>query len=105
MKPLVLVIEKDVASTFSQSEEETINKAQQLDLIYSQSGYLYTIFPNAPIPLPFDQEKTGVSHAADGLIGSVKHLNPYGHPLPTYGTNKYLQPYGGMSYYPPATYQ
>jgi hypothetical protein len=28
------VIAKDVASTFPQSEEEAINKAQQFDLIY-----------------------------------------------------------------------
>jgi hypothetical protein len=53
LKSLVFVISKDVASTFPQSEEEAINKAQQFDLIYSQSGYLYTVFPDAPRPIPF----------------------------------------------------
>jgi hypothetical protein len=105
LKSLISVIAKDVASTFPQSEEEAINKAQQFDLIYAQSGYLYTVFPDAPRPIPFGQDKPGMSHAADGLIGSMTHLNPYGHPSPTYGANQYPQPYGGTSYYPPPTHQ
>jgi hypothetical protein len=55
--------------------------------------------------MTFGQDKPGVSHAADGLIGSMTHLNPYDHPSPTYGANQYPQPYGGMSYYPPPTHQ
>ena len=43
-------ISKDVASKRPQSEEEAILKAQQFDLIYAQSGYLYTIIPDAPRP-------------------------------------------------------
>jgi hypothetical protein len=35
LKLLIPVITKDVASTFPQSEDEAINKAQQFDLIYS----------------------------------------------------------------------
>jgi hypothetical protein len=105
LKSLIPVIAKDVASTFPQSEEEAINKAQQFDLIYAQSGYLYTVFPDAPRPIPFGQDKPGMSHAVDGLIGSMTHLNPYGHPSPTYGANQYPQPYGGTSYYPPPTHQ
>jgi hypothetical protein len=40
-------------STFPQSEEEAISKAQQFDLIYAQSCYLYTLFPYEPGPIPF----------------------------------------------------
>jgi hypothetical protein len=53
LKLLVFVITKDATSTFLQSEEEAINKAQQFDLIYAQSSYLYIVFPNAPRPIPF----------------------------------------------------
>jgi hypothetical protein len=75
LKSLLFVISKDVTSTFPQSEEEAIKKAQQFDLIYAQSGYLYTVFPDAPRPIPFGQDKLGMSHATDGLIGSMTHLN------------------------------
>ena len=53
LKSLVSILAKDVASTFPQTEEEAINKAQQYDLIYAQSGYLYTVIPNASRPVPF----------------------------------------------------
>jgi hypothetical protein len=46
-----------------------------------------------------------MSHAVDWLIGSMTHLNPYNHLSPTYGANQFLQPYGGMPYFPPPTYQ
>jgi hypothetical protein len=78
LKSLIPVISKDVASHFPQSEEEAINKAHQFELIFTQSGYLYTILPDAPRPLPFGQDKIGVSYAEDGLIGSMTHLKPYG---------------------------
>jgi hypothetical protein len=99
------VISKDVASTFPQSQEEVINKAQQFDLIYAQSSYFYTIFLDAPIPLPFVQDKPGVSHAVDGLISSMPHMNPYDHPSLTYGENNYPRPYGGIPYYLPTSHQ
>jgi hypothetical protein len=105
LKSLVYVIAKEVVSTFPQSEEEAISKAHQFHLIYAQSGYLYTIFPYAPRPIPFGQDKPRMSHIADGLIGSMNHLNLYGHPSPAYGAHKYPQPYGGMSYSPPPTHQ
>jgi hypothetical protein len=53
LKSLVSVISKDVASTFPQTEEEAINKAQHFDLIYAQSSYLYKVFLDAPRPIPF----------------------------------------------------
>jgi hypothetical protein len=103
LKSLIPVIFNGVESTFPQSKEESISKAQQFYLIYPQSGYLNKIFPDAARPLPFGQDKPGVSHAANELIGSMTHLNPYDHPSPTYGANQYPQPYGGTSYYPPPT--
>jgi hypothetical protein len=105
LKSLVHVIEKDVASTFPQSDKKSIGKAQQFDLIYAQSSYLYMVFSDAPRPIPFGHEKLGVYHALYGLIGSMTHLNTYGHPSPIYGTKQYPQPYGGTSYYPPPTPQ
>jgi hypothetical protein len=74
---LVPVIAKDRAFTFPQSEEESINKDQQFDLIYAQSCYLYTIFPDANRPIPFGQDKLGMSHAANELNCSMTHFNPY----------------------------
>jgi hypothetical protein len=95
-----------VASTFPQTEEEAINKAQQYDLIYAQSGYLYTVIPDAPRPVPFGQDKPGMSHVqVDGLIGTTTHHNPYIQPPPMYGTPQYPSIYGGSSYYPPPLYQ
>jgi hypothetical protein len=105
LKLLISVIAKDVASTFPQTEEESINKAQQFDLIYAQSGYLYTMLPDAPRTIPFSQEKHGMSHTANGFIGFVMHQQPYNQPKPIYGKPQYLQPYGGTSYYHPPTYQ
>jgi hypothetical protein len=45
LKSLIPLLAKYVTSTFPQIEEATINKAQQYDLIYAQSGYLYTVYP------------------------------------------------------------
>jgi hypothetical protein len=53
MRSLVSLLAKYVASTFPQTEEESINKSQQYDLIYAQLGYLYTVLPDAPRPVPF----------------------------------------------------
>ena len=52
LKSLLPIIAKDVASERPQSEEEAILKSQQFDLIYAQSGYLYTIYltPLTTIP-------------------------------------------------------
>jgi hypothetical protein len=94
-----------VASTFPQTEEESINKAQQYNLIYSQTGYLYTVIPDALRPVPFVQDKIGMSHTTDGLIGTTTHHNPYIQPPPMYDTPKYTLIYGGSTYYPPPFYQ
>jgi hypothetical protein len=94
-----------VASTFPQSEEEAINKAQNYDLIYSQLGYLYTVLPDLPRPMPFGQDKPGMSHSVDRLIGNTTHHNPQTQQPPIYGTPQYLSAYGGPPYYPPPLYQ
>ena len=53
------------------NEEEAILRAQQLDLIYSQSGILYEIIPEAPRPI-HNVEKPKPGPHVDGVAGSVK---------------------------------
>jgi hypothetical protein len=101
LRSLVSLLAKDVASTFPQYEEETIRKSQQYDLIYAQSRYLYTVLPDIPRPVPFDQDKPGMSHSVDGLIGTTTHHNPYIQPPPMYGTPQHPPIYGRLPYYPP----
>jgi hypothetical protein len=105
LRSLVTLLGKDVASTFPQSEEEAISKAQQYDLIYAQSGYLYIVLPDLPKPVPLGQDKPGMSHSADGLIGATTHHGPQPQPPPMYGTPQYPPSYGGTSYYRPPPYQ
>jgi hypothetical protein len=105
LRSLVSLISNNVASKFPQTEEEAIRKAQHYDLIYAQSGYLYTVLNDAPRPIPFSQEKPGMSLLADGLIGTTTHYNPYIQPPPMYGTPQYPSMYGGPPYYPPPPYQ
>ena len=71
LKTLLLPIEKDVASECPQSKEEAILKAQQFDLIYAQSGYLYTIIPDAPHPSTSYHDALGASHTMDDIIPLV----------------------------------
>ena len=52
------------------NEEEAIIRAQQLNLIYSQSRILYEIIPEAPRPA-HDVEKPKPGPHADGVVGSV----------------------------------
>jgi hypothetical protein len=48
LKSLVPQLSKYVATSGVFSEEEVIMRAQQLELIYSQSSLLYKVFPDAP---------------------------------------------------------
>jgi hypothetical protein len=105
LRSLVSILAKYVASTFPQTEEEAIIKAQQKDLIYSQSFYLYTILPDAPRPVPFGQNKPAMSHMIDGLIGTTTHHNLNIQTPPMYSTPQYPSIYGGPFYYPPPPYQ
>ena len=52
------------------TEEDVIRRAQHLDLIYSQSGTLYDIIPQAPRPSN-DKLWTALGLHADGMIGSI----------------------------------
>ena len=71
LKTFLPPITKDVASERPQSKEDAILKAQQFDLIYAQSGYLYTVIPDAPRPSTSYRDAPRESHVADGIIGSV----------------------------------
>jgi hypothetical protein len=52
------------------TEEDVIRRALHLDLIYSQSGTLYDIIPQAPRPSN-DKPRTTLGPHADGVIGSI----------------------------------
>ena len=54
------------------SEEEAIPRAQQLDLIYSQSGILYEIILEAPRPTHDAEKPKHIPHA-NGVVGFVKY--------------------------------
>jgi hypothetical protein len=71
LKSLVPVVSKDVATSGVFSEEEAIMRAQQLELIYSQSGLLYEIFPDAPRSI-LDKAKQKYGPHADGIVGSTQ---------------------------------
>ena len=86
LKSLLPIIAKDVASERPQSEEEAILKAQQFNLIYAQSGYLYTIIPDAPRGDSSQHDAPGASHTADGIIGRVSSQpQPFSIARPTPG--------------------
>ena len=54
----------------AQSKEEAILRAQQLDLIYFQSGMLYKILSNNPRAETYPTKETPSPHA-DGVIDSI----------------------------------
>lgn len=56
--------------TFPQTEDEAILKYKTFKLIYAQFGYLYTISPH--VPQPTTKPTPSTSHAADGIIWSIK---------------------------------
>lgn len=47
LRSLTSEISKDVENSSPQTEEETVSKAQHLELIYTQSGYIYHVLPDA----------------------------------------------------------
>jgi hypothetical protein len=69
LKSLKPPISKDVATFGVISEEEALFKAQQLDLIYTQSRMLYQILLNAPRS-NYDPRKKPEPHA-NGIVGSA----------------------------------
>ena len=60
---------KDVSTSEVQNEDQAIFSAQQLDLIYAQSGLLYEIIPNSPRS-NFDPEFKTRPHV-NGIVGSA----------------------------------
>jgi hypothetical protein len=71
LKSLVPQLSKDVAISGVFSEEEAIMRAQQFELIYSQSGLLYNILPDAPRSI-LDKTRQRARPHADGIVGSAQ---------------------------------
>jgi hypothetical protein len=55
----------------SVSEEEAIMRAQQIEVIYSQSSLLYEIFPDAPQSI-LDKARQNSGPRVDGIVGSTQ---------------------------------
>ena len=70
LKYLQSDISKDVSLSGVFSEEQAIFRAQQLELIYSQSGVLHKYLPNAPRS-KLDISKTKPGPHGDKIIGSI----------------------------------
>jgi hypothetical protein len=70
-KSLLPPIARDVTMGGTITEEETIARAQYLDLVYSQSGTLYEFLLNVYRANTNPSKPSSSSHA-DGVIGSVK---------------------------------
>jgi hypothetical protein len=68
LKSLVLQFSKYVTTSGVFSEEDAIMRAQQLELIYSQSSLLYEILPDAPHSI-LDKTKQRDGPQADGIVG------------------------------------
>jgi len=76
-KSFVNDIARDIAMGGVVTEEQAISRAQYLDLVYSQTGTLYDLLPDAPRPSTTGTSTTTVaSHAADGVIGTF-HAQPH----------------------------
>jgi hypothetical protein len=71
LKYLVPQLSKDIAMSGVFSEEDTIMRAQQFELIYSQSSLLYNIFPDAPHSI-LDKNRQRSGPHADGIVGSAQ---------------------------------
>ena len=71
LKSLLPYIVKDVSTFGVQNEEQTIFRAQELDLIYAQYGLLYEIIPNA-LHSSFDPKVKPGPHA-NGIVGCTSN--------------------------------
>jgi hypothetical protein len=74
LKSLVPQLSKDVVTSGVFSKEDAIMRAQQLELIYSQSVLLYEIFPDAPRSI-LDKTRQSIGPHADDIVGSSQ-INP-----------------------------
>jgi hypothetical protein len=70
-KSLISPIAHDISMVCVVTEEQLISHAQYLDLVYSQTGTLYDLIPDAPL-LSTNPTPTILieSHATDGVIGT-----------------------------------
>ena len=89
LKSLLPYIAKDVSTSGVQNEEQAIVRAQELDLIYAQSGLLYEIIPNAPLS-SFDPKVKPGPHA-NGIVGcaSVKPVDSVAKQVSQLSLNQY----------------
>jgi hypothetical protein len=71
LKSLVPQLSKDVVTSRVFSEEDAIKRAQQFELIYSQSGLLYNILPDAPQSI-LDKTRQRARPQSDGIVGSAQ---------------------------------
>jgi hypothetical protein len=71
LKSLVPQLSKDVAISIVFSEEDEIMRAQQLEIIYSQSGLLYEFLPDVPRSI-LDKTRQRDGPHADGIVGSAQ---------------------------------
>jgi hypothetical protein len=72
LKSLVPQLSKDVTTSGVFSEEYAIMRAQQFELIYSQSGLLYNILLDAPRSI-LDKTRQRDGPHADGIVGSAQN--------------------------------
>ena len=70
LKYLLPYISKDVSTSGVTTKEEAILRAEQMDLIYAQSGILYEIIPEASRS-NHSVEKPKPGPHVDGVVGSV----------------------------------
>jgi hypothetical protein len=71
LKSLVPQFSKDIMTSGLFSKEDAIMKAQQLEIIYSQSGLLYEILLDAPHSI-LDKTRQRVGPHANGIVGSTQ---------------------------------
>ena len=64
-------IARDVAMGGSITEDQAISWDQYLDLVYSQSGNIYDLIPQAPRP-SIDPAKPPTEVPIDGIVGSIQ---------------------------------
>jgi hypothetical protein len=85
MKSFMNDIDHDIAMGGVVTKEQAINRSQYVDLVYSQTGTLYELLPNAPCPSTSTTSTTSAaSHAANGVIDTF-HAQP--HSIQTSGNN------------------
>jgi hypothetical protein len=71
LKYLVPQLSKDVTTSGVFSEEDSIMRAQQFELIYSQSSLLYNILLDAPRSI-LDKTRQRAGPHANGIVGSAQ---------------------------------